>query len=1775
MAGRRVVKVFFALCISCTLLGAGGTKELKHLDSSVSITQGTSCLSPDKYVPNELLVKFREPAANRLKGELLAGARPDQIRLSSFFEQRKDRLRIKKIKGLFPEFEQNCRRLEALRIRQTGRLSILQQRRLRRLKRAKLQTKAVNLDGIYKLEVELENGQSLEDLLAEYNQDPDIEYAELNYIVSINVIPDDPLFPVQWPLDNTGQMYPESYSYNHPPGTPDCDIDAPQAWSVSTGLSDIIIAVVDTGVYYDHRDLQNSRWVNEAELNGSTGVDDDDNGYIDDIYGYDFYNDDGDPDDDHGHGTHCAGIIAAEPNNGLDIAGICWNGKIMSLKFLDRYGYGDIEDAVTAFYYAVENGAEVISNSWGDDYASQTLRDAIDYANSQGVIVVAAAGNDNSDIILYPAACENVISVAATNSNDQKAPFSSYGDLVDVAAPGVDILSLRPVDCYTGTRYNDFTSIASGSSMACPYVAGACALLLSANPTLSVDDVYELIVYTGDEIDDGICLSDRRINIFNALNSARPSEGRICFDSSIYSCGSEIKVRLGDYDLAYTGSRIVSIVTDSGDYETVNLLEEPEKPGAFSGSIWPAAGEPNLGDGILQLSDTDVFGAIYFDVNDGTGNPATATDTAISDCIAPVVTDVNVTRIGSGGVIIEFETDEQTTAGVKYGLACGGPDMTADDNAKLSTAHAVRINGLEYEMQYYFVVDVNDIAGNSTRDDNDANCFSFTTLPVMEVFVPADFNTIQEAIDSVWDGDIVTVSDGLYTGEGNRDISFRGYAITLRSENGPENCGIGCQGDSTHYRRAFYFRNGENQNSVLDGFTITNGYAQYEGGAIKCDNSSPKIKNCNFQSNSAISFGGAVFNVNNSRTILQNCIFRENEIRPGGWYGYGGAAVANVYDSDCVLNECSFINNNSGKCGGAVYNLYSDTELTNCSFIGNVCIYHGGAIYNNQSNSIVVNCLFNDNIANTECGGAIYNRNGDLEVINSTLTANEADCRSGGIAGLGYNLVAVKNSIIWANSVNGVQDMNAQVNAATLDVNYCCIQSLDEQLLGEHNLNIDPLFIDSNGLDNIQGTEDDNLRLSAFSPCLDAGDNTAVPFSVVTDLDGDERFIDEVYIDDTGCCEPPVVDMGAYEGPKQCFLVASDTITIPEGDTAEFTVALAARPQGQLDVTVAFESGDPDITIETGGLLIFDPCNFYQPQTVSLAAAQDGDYSDGQAVLVISAAEIAPVTIQVYEDDHTEIPSAIYVDANATGANSGSSWPHAFTDFQQALSFAAEHSEIVRQIHIAEGTYRPAGPGGAQGQAFDLLNNLAVYGGFPTGGAGMEGRDYQNYLTILSGDLNGDDEPNFVNIEDNSDNVVNGGLTDSSAVLDGLFITAAANGAMNNNAGSPTVRNCCFCNNNAVQGAGMYNSAASPQVINCVFKDNNADSGAGMYNCFSSTPALIDCTFEDNNAVTGAGLVNDASSPVLENCVFLGNTATDSGAALLNLDGSSPLITGCRFSQNSSGLNGGAVFNEQTSEPVFVNCIFSGNSASSGGAMANDGSTAEPVITNCTFFANSAETFGGGILNTSGSTSILTSCILWKNTGVNDFNDVNDVNDVNDINDVNDVNDINDVNESSQIYGGHPVINFSCVQNWSGSLGGFGNIGDEPLFAGPNDGDFHLKSKTGRWDPNILGWLTDDVNSPCIDAGDPNADWTDELWPNGKRINMGAFGGTLQASLSASNAGNPADFNIDGIVNVIDFSRIAELWLEEGILLHEDISRDGKINPADLELFLNNWLWEE
>ncbi len=301
---------------------------------------------------------------------------------------------------------------------------------------------------------------SVEEALRLYRQNPNVEYAEPNYIIfACKIFPNDPPFNpgdpnygILWGLHNFGQPV-EMQS-----GLPGADVNAPDSWEISTGGEEVVIAVIDSGVAYSHPDLTPNMWTNPgedpwADPNDPTtgnGMDDDGNGKVDDWRGWDFSDEDNDLMDYYGHGTHVAGTIAAMGNNGEGITGVMWRARMMPVRFLNADGIGWVSDAIAAIEYAVGKGARVINASWGTSSFSQALYDAISYANDKGCLFVAAAGNSSSDNDtnpFYPASYDlpNIISVAATDQRDNLASFSNWGpSTVDVAAPGVSIYSTWP-----------------------------------------------------------------------------------------------------------------------------------------------------------------------------------------------------------------------------------------------------------------------------------------------------------------------------------------------------------------------------------------------------------------------------------------------------------------------------------------------------------------------------------------------------------------------------------------------------------------------------------------------------------------------------------------------------------------------------------------------------------------------------------------------------------------------------------------------------------------------------------------------------------------------------------------------------------------------------------------------------------------------------------------------------------------------------------------------------------------------------------------------------------------------------------------------------------------------------------------------------------------------------------------------------------------------------------------------------------------------------------
>jgi len=379
--------------------------------------------------------------------------------------------------------------------------------------------------------VKLPEGMTVTDAFIQFNLSANVSYAEPNYKYKLLIVPNDPMFPNMWELDNTGQTG----------GTVDADIDAPDAWDIQTGDPELIIAVTDTGIDYNHPDLVDNMWVNARELNGDPNVDDDNNGYIDDIYGYDFagavatdlYDGDGDPCDTFFHGTHIAGIIGAVGNNDEGVVGVCWNVKLMALKiFADDYVREPAvftSEAVESIQYAVDNGAKIINASWGSNYYSQSLYDAIESAGDAGLLFVAAAGNDygsDNDVTpVYPASydLDNIISVMSTDHDDQISVFSNYGvTSVDVGEPGTDILSTSPTNqTFAMLVYDipaDYATL-SGTSMSAPHVSGACALIWSQYPTLARKAVKGILLKAVDPVlsSPRLNLSGGRVNLYNAL----------------------------------------------------------------------------------------------------------------------------------------------------------------------------------------------------------------------------------------------------------------------------------------------------------------------------------------------------------------------------------------------------------------------------------------------------------------------------------------------------------------------------------------------------------------------------------------------------------------------------------------------------------------------------------------------------------------------------------------------------------------------------------------------------------------------------------------------------------------------------------------------------------------------------------------------------------------------------------------------------------------------------------------------------------------------------------------------------------------------------------------------------------------------------------------------------------------------------------------------------------------------------------------------------------
>jgi predicted outer membrane repeat protein len=519
----------------------------------------------------------------------------------------------------------------------------------------------------------------------------------------------------------------------------------------------------------------------------------------------------------------------------------------------------------------------------------------------------------------------------------------------------------------------------------------------------------------------------------------------------------------------------------------------------------------------------------------------------------------------------------------------------------------------------------------------------------------------------------------------------------------------------------------------------------------------------------------------------------------------------------------------------------------------------------------------------------------------------------------------------------------------------------------------------------------------------------------------------------------------------------------------------------------------------------------------------------------------------------------IYVDGDAPGpTHDGSSWANAYKYLQDALTDAGSAAKTV-EILIAQGIYKPdqssADPCGSGDNTakFQLINGVTIQGGYAGfGEPDPYARDIEFYETILSGDLNGDDGPNFANMADNSLHVVNGSRTETNAVLDGLTISSGLGTGMYNYGGSPALANCTFSDNMANNGGAMYNEDSNTVVTRCTFIDNSAFSfGGAVYNKECS-PTFDYCKFSDNSAENGGGgMYNHKSSPTLTYCTFEGNWSGLYGGGLDTVSSSSsPTVIGCTFIGNSADRRGGGTSNG-TSSLTLINCIFINNSATDEGGAMNSCNGMNINVSNCTFYGNQAPNGNLLVCSCSPFNVQFTNCIMWDG-GNEIWNPPGSIITL----------------TYSDMYGGRMSVYDPCESIiWEA-----GNIDADPCFADANNGDYHLKSQAGRWDPNSQSWVLDDVTSPCIDAGNPGCPLGDEPNdPNNVRINMGAYGGMDEASKSPAYWRSIADITNDWIVDSNDLKVFVSYWLQTGVCIPSDFDRSRYVDFNDFAILGGQW----
>ena len=527
---------------------------------------------------------------------------------------------------------------------------------------AKMGTQATTMERVtpdvplYRVHLTAVSLEALPNALDTAADQPGALAVEPDYVRQAILVPNDPKY-----LDGT------LWGLNQ---TSDADIDAPEGWNVRSSAGAVIVAVIDTGIKTTHQDLAANMWRNSAEIAGNK-IDDDANGFVDDIFGCDAYNNDGDPTDDQGHGSHCAGTIGGTGNNGIGVTGVAWGVKLMGCKFLSATGSGADSDAVRCIDYARSKGAKVLSNSWGGGGAGVSLQAAIERTRTAGLIFVAAAGNDgiNTDISpSYPAslATDNIVSVAATTRTDTLASFSNYGSVTtDLGAPGDGIYSTVST---SDTAYATY----SGTSMATPHVAGVLALLMAQFPTESYSSIIIRLMNGTDKIPAlaGKTKSGGRLNLANALLGTTPP--------------TPVRPANDAFASAVATSTATWTLTGNNTDGTSETGEPAHAGSAAAKSVWWTFTAPISGTCTVRTlgSTFDTVLAVYTGTSVGALRAVVSNDNSSS-----TVLDSTVSFAAVGGTIYQIAVDGKsgTSGAIQLSASLLAGVAPANDNFAAAT----------------------------------------------------------------------------------------------------------------------------------------------------------------------------------------------------------------------------------------------------------------------------------------------------------------------------------------------------------------------------------------------------------------------------------------------------------------------------------------------------------------------------------------------------------------------------------------------------------------------------------------------------------------------------------------------------------------------------------------------------------------------------------------------------------------------------------------------------------------------------------------------------------------------------------------------------------------------------------------------------------------------------------------------------------------------------------------------------------------------------------